>query len=247
MLLKNKVVLVTGASRGIGKEIAYKFANEGADIVINFTSNENLALQLKNEIEALGRKALIIKADISKISEVEEMFNVTEKEFGRLDILVNNAGITKDNLIIRMSEEDFDKVLNINLKGAFLCSKYASKMMIKQRCGNIINISSVVGIMGNSGQTNYAASKAGIIGLTKSLAKELSSRNIRVNAIAPGFIETDMTKELNDKIKEMMLINIPLKRFGKPSEVANVALFLASDLSSYITGQVICVDGGMII
>ncbi|WP_039763596.1 3-oxoacyl-[acyl-carrier-protein] reductase [Caldicellulosiruptor sp. F32] len=245
-LLKDKVALITGASRGIGRAIALKFGQNGANVVINYSSSEFQAQTLKEEIEKLGVKALTIKCDVSNSEEVNAMFSQIEKEFGRLDILVNNAGITKDGLILRMNEEDFDKVIAINLKGAFLCAKAASKIMVKQREGNIINISSVVGIIGNVGQTNYAASKAGIIGLTKSLAKELASRNIRVNAIAPGFIKTDMTEVLSDKVKEMMLSSIPLGRFGEAEEVANVALFLASSLSSYITGQVIVVDGGMV-
>ncbi|AZT90663.1 3-oxoacyl-[acyl-carrier-protein] reductase [Caldicellulosiruptor changbaiensis] len=245
-LLKDKIALITGASRGIGRAIALKFAHNGANVIINYSSSQSQAQSLKDEIEKLGVRALIIKCDVSNSEEVNAMFSQIEKEFGRLDILVNNAGITKDGLVLRMNEEDFDKVIAINLKGAFLCAKAASKIMIKQREGNIINISSVVGIMGNVGQANYAASKAGIIGLTKSLAKELASRNIRVNAIAPGFIKTDMTEVLSDKVKEMMLSSIPLGRFGEADEVANVALFLASSLSSYITGQVIVVDGGMI-
>ncbi|WP_271629532.1 3-oxoacyl-[acyl-carrier-protein] reductase [Caldicellulosiruptor sp. DIB 104C] len=245
-LLKDKVALITGASRGIGRAIALKFGQNGANVVINYSSSEFQAQTLKEEIEKLGVKALTIKCDVSNSEEVNAMFSQIEKEFGRLDILVNNAGITKDGLILRMNKEDFDKVIAINLKGAFLCAKAASKIMVKQREGNIINISSVVGIIGNVGQTNYAASKAGIIGLTKSLAKELASRNIRVNAIAPGFIKTDMTEVLSDKVKEMMLSSIPLGRFGEAEEVANVALFLASSLSSYITGQVIVVDGGMV-
>ncbi|ADQ46395.1 3-oxoacyl-(acyl-carrier-protein) reductase [Caldicellulosiruptor kronotskyensis 2002] len=245
-LLKDKVALITGASRGIGRAIALKFAQNGANVVINYSSSQSQAENLKEEIEKIGTKTMIIKCDVSNPDEVSHMFSQVEKEFGRLDILVNNAGITKDGLILRMNEEDFDKVIAINLKGAFLCARAAAKMMVKQRFGNIINISSVVGIAGNVGQANYAASKAGIIGLTKSLAKELASRNIRVNAIAPGFIKTDMTEVLSDKVKEAMLSSIPLGRFGEADEIANVALFLASSLSSYITGQVIVVDGGMI-
>lgn len=245
-LLKDKVALITGASRGIGRAIALKFAQNGANVIINYSSSQSQAEELKEEIEKIGTKAMIIKCDVSNADEVSQMFSQVEKEFGRLDILVNNAGITKDGLILRMNEEDFDKVIAINLKGAFLCARAAAKMMVKQRSGNIIYISSVVGIAGNIGQANYAASKAGIIGLTKSLAKELASRNIRVNAIAPGFIKTDMTEVLSDKVKEVMLSSIPLGRFGEADEVANVALFLASNLSSYITGQVIVVDGGMI-
>ncbi|ACM60257.1 3-oxoacyl-[acyl-carrier-protein] reductase [Caldicellulosiruptor bescii] len=245
-LLKDKVALITGASRGIGRAIALKFAQNGANVVINYSSSQSQAENLKEEIEKIGTKTMIIKCDVSNPDEVNQMFSQVENEFGRLDILVNNAGITKDGLILRINEEDFDKVISINLKGAFLCARAAAKMMVKQRFGNIINISSVVGIAGNVGQANYAASKAGIIGLTKSLAKELASRNIRVNAIAPGFIKTDMTEVLSDKVKEAMLSSIPLGRFGEADEIANVALFLASSLSSYITGQVIVVDGGMI-
>ncbi|BCS81389.1 3-oxoacyl-[acyl-carrier-protein] reductase [Anaerocellum diazotrophicum] len=245
-LLKDKVALITGASRGIGKAIALKFAQNGANVIINYSSSQSQAESLKEEIEKIGTKAIMIKCDVSNPDEVNQMFSQAEKEFGKIDILVNNAGVTKDALILRMNEEDFDKVIAINLKGAFLCARAAAKIMVKQRFGNIINISSVVGIAGNMGQANYAASKAGIIGLTKSLAKELASRNIRVNAIAPGFIKTDMTEVLSDKIKESMLSSIPLGRFGEADEVANVALFLASNLSSYITGQVIVVDGGMI-
>ncbi|WAM33086.1 3-oxoacyl-[acyl-carrier-protein] reductase [Caldicellulosiruptor morganii] len=245
-LLKGKVALITGASRGIGRAIALKFAQNGADVVINYSSSESQAQSLKEEIEKLGVKALAIKCDVSSSEEVNAMFSQIESEFGKLDILVNNAGITKDGLILRMDEEQFDRVIAINLKGAFLCAKAAAKLMVKQREGNIINISSVVGITGNAGQANYAASKAGIIGLTKSLAKELASRNIRVNAIAPGFIKTDMTDVLSEKVKEAMLSSIPLGRFGEADEVAGVALFLASSLSSYVTGQVIVVDGGMI-
>lgn len=245
-LLKHKVALVTGASRGIGRAIALKFAQSGCDVIINYSSSKAQAEVLKDEIEKMGVKAMIVKCNVSNADEVEAMFSQIEKEFGRLDILVNNAGITKDGLILRMSEDDFEQVLAVNLKGAFLCAKAAAKMMVKQRSGNIINISSVVGIIGNVGQANYSASKAGMIGFTKSLAKELASRNIRVNAIAPGFIKTDMTEVLSEKVKEAMLSSIPLGRFGEAEEVANVALFLASDLSSYITGQVIVVDGGMV-
>lgn len=246
MLLKDKVALVTGASRGIGRAIALKFAQNGANVVINYSSSESKAQELKDEIESLGEKALAVKCDVSNLNDVTKMFSQVENEFGHLDILVNNAGVTKDGLILRMNDEDFDKVIDVNLKGAFLCSKAAAKIMIRQKQGIIINISSVVGLSGNIGQVNYAASKAGIIGLTKSLAKELASRNIRVNAIAPGFIKTDMTEVLNEKVRQEMLSNIPLKRFGEADEVANVALFLATELSSYITGQVIVVDGGMI-
>lgn len=244
--LDSKVCLVTGGSRGIGKAIAKKLALHKANIIINYTSNENHALKVKEEIEEYGVKCMIIKCDVSKSSDVENMIEIAIKEFGKIDILVNNAGVTKDGLLMRMKEEDFDKVIDINLKGVFNCTKSASKHMMKKRYGKIINISSVVGIIGNIGQANYCASKAGVIGLTKSSARELASRNINVNAIAPGFIDTDMTSVLNESLKEQMLKNIPQNRFGEPEDVANLALFLASDMSSYITGQVINVDGGMV-
>lgn len=246
-MLERKVALVTGAAKGIGRAIALVLSKEGYTVVINYISSSEKAYELKAEIEALGGSALVIKGDVSIQSEAEEVVNTTMKELGRIDVLVNNAGITRDNLIIRMSEEDFDKVLQVNLKGTFIMAKLVGKEMIKKRCGKIINISSVVGITGNAGQTNYAASKAGVIGLTKSLAKELASRGINVNAVAPGFIETDMTEKLPEKARLELTSSIPLKRLGKPEDVASVVAFLASNASDYITGQVLKVDGGMVI
>ena len=244
--LNGKVALITGGSRGIGKAIAIKLASYKANIVINYTSNKEHALKVKEEIERYGVKSIVIKCDVSKSDEVNNMIEEVVKEFGQIDILVNNAGITRDGLLMRMKEEDFDSVIDINLKGVFNCTKSATKYMMKKRYGKIINISSVVGLIGNAGQANYCASKAGVIGLTKSSARELASRNINVNAIAPGFINTDMTSVLNENLKETMLKNIPQNRFGSPEDVANLVLFLASDMSSYITGQIINVDGGMV-
>ncbi|CEN89476.1 3-oxoacyl-[acyl-carrier-protein] reductase [Paraclostridium sordellii] len=244
--LNGKVALITGGSRGIGKAIAIRLASYKANIVINYTSNKEHALKVKEEIESYGVKSIVIKCDVSKSDEVNNMIEEVVKEFGQIDILVNNAGITRDGLLMRMKEEDFDSVIDINLKGVFNCTKSATKYMMKKRYGKIINISSVVGLIGNAGQANYCASKAGVIGLTKSSARELASRNINVNAIAPGFIDTDMTSVLNENLKETMLKNIPQNRFGSPEDVANLVLFLASDMSSYITGQIINVDGGMV-
>ncbi|MDU7967189.1 MAG: 3-oxoacyl-[acyl-carrier-protein] reductase [Paeniclostridium sordellii] len=246
MDLNGKVALITGGSRGIGKAIAIKLASYKANIVINYTSNKEQALKVKEEIESYGVKSIVIKCDVSKSDEVNNMIEEVVKEFGQIDILVNNAGITRDGLLMRMKEEDFDSVIDINLKGVFNCTKSATKYMMKKRYGKIINISSVVGLIGNAGQANYCASKAGVIGLTKSSARELASRNINVNVIAPGFIDTDMTSVLNENLKETMLKNIPQNRFGSPEDVANLVLFLASDMSSYITGQIINVDGGMV-
>ena len=246
MNLKEKVSLITGGSRGIGKSIAIKLASLGSDIAINYTSNEEEALKTKAEIEALGVKCHILKCDVSNFEESQNMIDEVASTYGKIDILVNNAGITKDALLMRMKEEDFDKVISVNLKGVFNCTKAITKTMMKQRYGKIINMASVVGVVGNAGQANYCASKAGVIGFTKAVAKELSSRNITVNAIAPGFIDTDMTKVLKDDIKENMLKNIPLGRFGSPEDIANLVAFLSSDMSSYITGQVIKVDGGMV-
>lgn len=244
-MLKGKCAVITGASRGIGKCIATKFAKEGANVVINYRNNEEEALKVKQELEDLGSQVLVVKADVSELEQAENLIKEAKKEFGRVDILVNNAGITKDNLIIRMKEEDFDSVIKTNLKGAFNCLKAVTPIMLKQKYGKIVNMASVVGMVGNPGQVNYCASKAGLIGMTKSLAKEIGSRNITVNAIAPGFIDTDMTKILSDDQKKKILSQIPLNKFGNVEDIANVALFLGSENSNYITGQVIHVDGGM--
>lgn len=245
-MLKDKVAIVTGASKGIGKAIAINFAKQGAKVVINYRSDDNGAEEVLKIIEDNGGTAILHKGDVSQFSIAEELMNFCVERFSRIDILVNNAGITKDTLLLRMKEQDFDDVINVNLKGSFNCVKHASPIMMKQKSGKILNISSVIGLIGNVGQINYAASKAGIIGMTKSLAKELGSRGINVNAIAPGFIETDMTDVLSDKIKESILSLIPLKKMGNVDDVANLAIFLSSDLSNYITGQVITVDGGMV-
>jgi 3-oxoacyl-[acyl-carrier protein] reductase len=246
MQLKGKNAVVTGGSRGIGRAIALQLASNGANVVVNYTSNREAALAVVGEIESMGVSGMAVKADVSKGEEVENLVNEVLNTFGSIDILVNNAGINRDNLIIRMTEQEFDDVINTNLKGAFICTKYVSKVMIKQKSGRIINVSSVVGIVGNSGQSNYAAAKAGIIGFTKSMAKELAKRGINVNAVAPGFIETDMTSRLPEKVKEEFINNIPLKRTGKPEDIAKTVLFLASEYSDYITGQVINIDGGMV-
>ncbi len=243
---ERKVAFITGGSRGIGKEVALKFAENGYNIVINYVSDNTDIEKLKNEFAQKGVEALIIKADVTNSEEIENLVKEVIEKFGKIDVLVNNAGITKDNLLMRMSEEEFDKVINVNLKGTFIVTKAVIKYMMKKRSGSIINLSSVVGVAGNAGQANYSASKAGIIGLTKSIAKELASRNIRANAVAPGFIETDMTAVLSDSVKENIYNQIPLKRMGSVKEVANLIYFLGADDSSYITGQVINVDGGML-
>ena len=245
-MLKDKVAIVTGGTRGIGRAIALKLADQGANIVINYRNSDKEAEELKVILEEKGVKVLTVKCDISNFEDSKNLMDKCKEVFGKIDILVNNAGITKDTLIMRMKEEDFDNVIDVNLKGTFNCAKHASAIMLKQRFGKIINMTSVVGIAGNAGQVNYAASKAGVIGLTKSLAKELGSRGITVNAVAPGFINTDMTASLSEKVKEEASKNIPLKRLGDPEDVANLVGFLASDAANYITGQVINVDGGMV-
>lgn len=246
MKLQGKNALVTGGSRGIGKAIALELAKQGANVAINFTSNEEKALEVVKEIEGFGVKAVSIKGNVTQTTDVEHMISTFNDHFDTLDILVNNAGVTKDNLLIRMKEEDWDGVMEVNLKGVFLTTKAVARKMMKQKNGKIINLSSVVGVMGNPGQGNYCASKAGVIGFTKSIAKELGGKNITVNAIAPGFIETDMTDVLSDKAKEAMLGSVPLKRAGKPEDVARLVSFLSSEDADYITGQVIHVDGGMV-
>ncbi|PWX26507.1 beta-ketoacyl-ACP reductase [Clostridium perfringens] len=245
-MLKDKVAIVTGGTRGIGRAIALKLADHGANIVINYRNSDKEAEELKAILEGKGVKVLTVKCDISNFEDSKNLMDKCKEVFGKIDILVNNAGITKDTLIMRMKEEDFDNVIDVNLKGTFNCAKHASAIMLKQRFGKIINMTSVVGIAGNAGQVNYAASKAGVIGLTKSLAKELGNRGITVNAVAPGFINTDMTASLSEKVKEEASKNIPLKRLGDPEDVANLVGFLASDAANYITGQVINVDGGMV-
>ncbi len=249
MEFQNQTVIVTGSTQGIGREIALKFGNEGANVIINgidIPAQKELAEQVVSEIEASGGKAAYILCDVSKAEETKKMVDFALHTFGSIDVIVNNAGITRDNLIMRMSEEDWDSVLSVNLKGAFNLIQASARTLTKQRSGAIINMASVSGVMGNPGQANYAASKAGLIGLTKSVAKELASRNIRCNAIAPGFIQTAMTDQLKDEVKETYLNAIPLKRFGQVEDIANLALFLASDRAKYITGQVIHVDGGLV-
>ena len=245
MRLKDKVVLITGGARGIGQAIAMCFAKEGADIVVGDVNLEE-AQKTCSDIEALGRQSLAIQLDVTDYAKVEEGINKILDKFGKVDILVNNAGITKDNLLLRMSQAEWDAVLNVNLKGTFNCIKAVSRPMIKQKAGRIVNIASIIGIIGNAGQANYSASKAGIIALTKSAAKELASRNINVNAVAPGFIQSDMTAKLPEELKLKMKEAIPLNKFGSPDDVAGVCLFLASEDSNYITGQTIVVDGGMV-
>ncbi|WP_059170106.1 3-oxoacyl-[acyl-carrier-protein] reductase [Bacillus sp. FJAT-27445] len=246
MKLEAKSALVTGASRGIGREIALELARQGANVVINFAGSEAKANEVAEEIKAMGREAFAIQGDVSNSDAVAAMVKETVERFGTLDILVNNAGITRDNLLMRMKESEWDDVININLKGVFLCTKAVTRQMMKQRNGRIINIASIVGVSGNPGQANYVAAKAGVIGLTKTAAKELSSRNINVNAIAPGFITTDMTDKLTEEVKAEMLKQIPLARFGEPGDIAKAVVFLASEDSSYMTGQTLHIDGGMV-
>jgi len=244
MKLKDRVSLITGAARGIGKEIALLFAREGSDVVVCDVDLE-AAQNTQKEIESLGRRALSFKADVTNITQVEEMVNLILDKFSKIDILVNNAGITKDNLVLRMSDDEWDKVLSVNLKGAFNCLKVVSRHMLKKRYGKIVNVASIIGMIGNAGQANYAASKGGLIALTKSVAKEFGSRSINANAVAPGFIQTAMTDKLPEEYRKQMLEVIPMAKFGQPEDVAKVCLFLASPESDYITGQVIVVDGGM--
>ncbi len=245
-MLENKVALVTGASRGIGKAIALDLARNGANVAVNYAGNEAKANEVVDEIKANGGNAFAIRADVSNADDVTDMIKQVISHYGQLDILVNNAGITRDNLIMRMKDSEWDDVINTNLKGVFLCTKGVTRQMMKQRSGRIINITSVVGVSGNPGQANYVAAKAGVIGLTKTSAKELASRNITVNAVAPGFITTDMTDELTDDLKAEMLKQIPLAKLGEPSDIANIVTFIASEKSKYITGQTFHVNGGMI-
>ena len=245
MELSDQVAIVTGSARGIGKTIAITLSEAGAHLVISDV-NEEAGLKTVNEITGQGRKAVWVAADVSKSDQALHLIDKAQETFGRLDVLVNNAGITRDNLLMRMSEEEWDSVIAVNLKGTYNCIRAATKIFMKQRFGRIVNIASVVGQMGNAGQANYASSKAGVIGLTKSVAKELAARNILVNAVAPGFIETAMTEKLPEKARESLLSLIPLARLGQPEDVAKVVLFLASERSSYITGQVLNVDGGMV-
>ena len=244
-MLEGKVALVTGASRGIGRETALTLAGYGAAVIVNYNGSKERADEVVAEIVGNGGRALAVQANVASAPEIERLFTEALAAFGRIDILVNNAGITKDNLILKMSEEEFDAVLDTNLKGAFLCMKHAAKLMLKQRGGRIVNISSISGIIGNAGQANYCAAKAGLIGLTKSLARELGSRGITVNAVAPGFIETDMTDKLPAQVKEGMLAQIPLKRAGTAKDIAEAVAFLASENAAYITGQTLEVNGGM--
>jgi 3-oxoacyl-[acyl-carrier protein] reductase len=244
-LLKGKTALITGASRGIGRAIALKYAQEGANVAFSDIKYDDMAISLENELKAMGVKAKGFASDASSFADAEKLVNDVLAEFSTIEVLVNNAGITRDNLLMRMTEQEWDIIMNVNLKSVFNLTKAVQKAMLKQRNGSIINMSSVVGVAGNAGQSNYSASKAGILGFTKSIAQELGSRNIRCNAIAPGFIETEMTAKLTDEVKQEWAKTIPLRRAGLPEDVANVAVFLASDLSSYVTGQVINVCGGM--
>lgn len=246
MKLNGKVALVTGASRGIGRAIALSLAKAGADVALNFAGNLAAAEEVAKEITALGRKAILVQGSVAETAKAQEIVDKVVADLGKIDILVNNAGITRDGLLMRMKEEDWDAVLTTNLKGVFNCTKSAIKYMMKQRSGKIVNMASVVGEMGNAGQANYAAAKAGVIGFTKSVAKEVASRGITANAVAPGFIATDMTSVLADKVQEEMVKGIPLGRVGESQDIANAVLFLVSDEAAYITGQVLNVDGGMV-
>lgn len=246
MFLEEKVALVTGASRGIGRAIAIALARQGATVIVNYAGSKEKADEVVQYIKGFGGEALAYQADVSQASQVDKMIKESGKELGGIDILVNNAGITRDTLLLRMKEDNWNEVLDTNLKGAFLCTKAVTRSMLKRRSGRIINISSVVGITGNAGQANYAAAKAGLIGLTKSNAKEFAAKGITVNAIAPGFIATDMTDDITEDMKEKLLTAIPVGELGKPEDIANLVVFLASDKSGYITGQTINVDGGMV-
>ena len=246
-MLKGKVALVTGASRGIGKEIALTLAGYGADVIVNYNGSKEKAEEVVSEIKANGGNAVAVQCSVADFEATGKMIQDMLEQFGHIDILVNNAVITKDNLVMKMTEEDFDNVIDTNLKGTFNTIKHMYRAFLKQRAGRIINLSSVSGVLGNAGQANYAASKAGVIGLTKSMARELASRNITVNAVAPGYIDTDMTQAMTDAAKEATVAQIPLKRVGQPKDIAEMVAFLASDKASYITGQVISVDGGMAI
>lgn len=246
MLLDGKIALVTGGSRGIGRSIALRLAEEGAKVAINYAGNQTAAEEVKAIIEQHGGTAMIVQTDVSDSTAAAEMVARVHEELGGLDILVNNAGITRDTLLVRMKDEDFDAVINTNLKGIYACTKAAAKFMTKQRSGRIVNLSSVVGEIGNIGQTNYAAAKAGVIGFSKAAAKEFAARHVTVNVVAPGFIDTDMTAVLKDSIREKLIEGIPLGALGKPEHVADAVLFLVSDAASYITGQVLNVDGGMV-
>ena len=245
MILNEKVALVTGAARGLGRAIALELAAAGAKVIVNYAGSEAKAAEVVEQILAAGGEAFAVQADVSRADDVERLVKTALEEFGRIDILVNNAGIARDNLLLRLKEADWDAVLNTNLKGVYLCTKAVSKGMLKQRSGVIINISSVVGVSGNAGQANYAAAKAGVIGFTKSMAKELAPRGIRVNAVAPGYIATDMTEILPEEVKSEILSRIPLGYVGKPADIAQAVLFLASPAANYITGQTLIVDGGM--
>jgi 3-oxoacyl-[acyl-carrier protein] reductase len=244
-MLAGKTALVTGASRGIGRAIALKLAEAGANIVVNYAGSEGAASETVAQVKALGRDAIMVRANVSNSEDVAEMFKAALDHFGTIDILVNNAGITRDNLLMRMKEEEWDEVIDTNLKGVFNCLKAATRPMMKQRSGKIINITSVVGVLGNPGQANYVAAKAGVIGLTKTAARELASRGITVNAVAPGFIDTEMTAVLPEDVKGNLISQIPLARLGQTEDIANVVLFLASDAANYMTGQTLHVDGGM--
>ena len=245
-MTEKRVALVTGASRGIGRAIALRLAEDGCFVIINYRGAKEKAEEVKTEIESRGGEAAVYACDVADFEACGSMFQEVIKTYGRMDVLVNNAGIVKDGLLMAMKEEDFDSVIDVNLKGTFHCIRFAARQMMRQRYGRIVNMASVVGVAGNAGQANYSASKAGVIGLTKSAAKELASRGITVNAIAPGMIETDMTADLADKVKDEMMKQIPLKRFGQAEDVANAAAFLVSDEAAYITGQVLHVDGGMV-